>query len=140
MRTRSEQDAAHHAVATHTTMMRSRRSPDVTAAAILLESPACAMHPLALQITLVLRQVLTCVQTAQLMSEGVIRHGRAINLVFMMLLFRPRRTHVTMVSSREADTADVSAYLVILLIGHPVRKLCPCVVQGFYDGIWKNMG
>jgi len=45
-----------------------------------------------------------------------------------------------MVFSREADTAQVSAYLVILLIGHPVGKLCPCVVQGFYDGIWKNMG
>lgn len=69
----SDQDAAHHAVATHTAMMRSRRSPDVTAAAILLVSPACAMHPLALHITRVLRRVMPCAQTAQLMTAGLIR-------------------------------------------------------------------
>lgn len=83
MRTRCEEDAAHHAVATHTAMMSSRRSPDVTAAAVLLVSPACAMHPLALHITLVLRQIVTCAQTAQLvMTAGLITQGRAVNLVF----------------------------------------------------------
>lgn len=80
MRTRCEQDAAHHAVATHTAMMRSRRPPDVTAAAIFLVSPACAMHPLALHITLVLRRAVTCAATAQLMTEGLIRQGQAVNL------------------------------------------------------------
>jgi len=83
VRTRSDQDAAHHAVATHTAMMSSRRPPDVTAAAILLVSPACAMHPLALHITLLLRWVMTCAQTqtAQLTTGGLLRQGQAINLV-----------------------------------------------------------
>ncbi len=39
------------------------------------------MHPLALHSTLVLRQVVTCAQNAQLMTGGLIRQGRAINLV-----------------------------------------------------------